>query len=204
MAARERGRARPRRAGRPAARRGGSRRAARRGRRGRAAGRARPWSPRAHRAEQAAHLGRAPCGRCCSTPRSASRSSGELGRQPVPDGADLQHHHADRVGDDVVQLAGDPRALLGDRDARRASRSRSATAARSAASACAARSRRAKPPSQAIANSGRDEDEVAGGAVGVVEGDDRGAAERRSRGRAAPARSSRRLPSRNAAAMPAA
>ena len=54
-----------------------------------------------------------------STPRSASTSSGELVGQPVPDGAGLQHHHADRVGDDVVQLAGDPGALLGDGDARR-------------------------------------------------------------------------------------
>ena len=37
----------------------------------------------------------------------------------MPDGADLEHHHADGVGDDVVELAGDPRALLGHRDARR-------------------------------------------------------------------------------------
>ena len=37
----------------------------------------------------------------------------------MPDGADLKHHHADGVGDDVVELARDPRALLGDRDARR-------------------------------------------------------------------------------------
>ena len=31
----------------------------------------------------------------------------------MPDGADLEHHHADGVGDDVAQLARDPRALLG-------------------------------------------------------------------------------------------
>ena len=37
----------------------------------------------------------------------------------MPDGADLEHHHADGVGDDVVELARDPRALLGHRDARR-------------------------------------------------------------------------------------
>ena len=37
----------------------------------------------------------------------------------MPDGADLEHHHADGVGDDVVELARDPRALLGDGDARR-------------------------------------------------------------------------------------
>ena len=54
----------------------------------------------------------------CSTPSSASRSSRERVGQLVPDRADLQHHHADGVGDDVVQLARDPRALLGDRDAR--------------------------------------------------------------------------------------
>ena len=37
----------------------------------------------------------------------------------MPDGADLEHHHADGVGDDVVELARDPRPLLGHRDARR-------------------------------------------------------------------------------------
>jgi hypothetical protein len=37
----------------------------------------------------------------------------------VADSADLQHHHADGVRDDVVQLARDPRALLGHGDARR-------------------------------------------------------------------------------------
>ena len=37
----------------------------------------------------------------------------------MPDRADLEHHHADRVGDDVVELARDPRALLGDGDAGR-------------------------------------------------------------------------------------
>ena len=41
----------------------------------------------------------------------------ELVGQPVPHRADLEHHDADRVRDDVVQLACDPRALLGDRDA---------------------------------------------------------------------------------------
>ncbi len=55
----------------------------------------------------------------CSTPRSASRVLVELVRELVPDGPDLEHHHADRVGDDVVQLARDPRALLGNRHAGR-------------------------------------------------------------------------------------
>ena len=54
----------------------------------------------------------------CSTPVRASLSSAERLRQPVPDGADLEHHHADGVGDDVVELARDPGALLGDGDAR--------------------------------------------------------------------------------------
>ena len=36
------------------------------------------------------------------------------GRQVAAGGRRLDHHHADRVGDDVVQLAGDARPLLGD------------------------------------------------------------------------------------------
>ena len=34
----------------------------------------------------------------------------------MPDGADLEHHHAHGVGDDVVELARDPRPLLRDGD----------------------------------------------------------------------------------------
>ena len=37
----------------------------------------------------------------------------------MPDGADLEHHHADGVGDDVVQFARDPHTLLGHCDPRR-------------------------------------------------------------------------------------
>ena len=72
----------------------------------------------AHRAEQAAHLRQ----RCASGPLDVLERVAvvrELVGQPVPHGADLEHHHADRVRDDVVQLAGDPRALLGDGEARR-------------------------------------------------------------------------------------
>jgi membrane protease YdiL (CAAX protease family) len=36
----------------------------------------------------------------------------------VPDGADLENHHADGVRDDVVELTRDPRALFCHRDAR--------------------------------------------------------------------------------------
>ena len=43
----------------------------------------------------------------------AAASSGRVARlRRAADG--LDHHHADRVGDDVVQLAGDPVAFLGD------------------------------------------------------------------------------------------
>ena len=72
-------------------------------------------APRPRAARRAAGASpSAPRGRSVSTQTSASRSS-EAG-QPVPDRARLQHHDAHRVGDDVVQLARDPRALLGDRD----------------------------------------------------------------------------------------
>jgi hypothetical protein len=47
---------------------------------------------------------------------------------PAP--ARLQHNEADRVGDDVVQLAGDPRALLGDGLLRNGRRARSRARAR--------------------------------------------------------------------------
>ena len=53
----------------------------------------------------------------CSTARERVAVLAERVGQPVPHGADLEHHHADGVGDDVVQLAGDARALLGDGDA---------------------------------------------------------------------------------------
>ena len=55
----------------------------------------------------------------CSTPLERLPVLRERSRELVPDGADLEHHHADGVGDDVVQLARDPRALLGDGDAGR-------------------------------------------------------------------------------------
>ena len=72
----------------------------------------------AHRAEQAAHLGQRRAAGLLDAPQRVAVLRERLG-EPVPDGADLEHHHADRVGDDVVELACDPRALLGDGDARR-------------------------------------------------------------------------------------
>ena len=70
----------------------------------------------AHGGQETAHLGeRGPAGSLDALERIAvlGRRIGEV----VPDGADLEHHHADGVGDDVVELAGDPRALLCHRDA---------------------------------------------------------------------------------------
>jgi hypothetical protein len=57
---------------------------------------------------------------CSTGPLDAPERIAVLGErigELVPDGADPEHHHAYGVGDDVVQLAGDPRALLGHCDA---------------------------------------------------------------------------------------
>ena len=71
----------------------------------------------------------------------------------MPDGADLEHHHADGVGDDVVELPRDARALLGHGDPGRGVPLPLGlpTPARSAASACSELSRIAKPASQLTA-----------------------------------------------------
>jgi hypothetical protein len=72
----------------------------------------------AHGAEEPAHLGeRGPPGSLDVLERLLV--VGQLVGEPVPDGSHLEHHHAHRVRDDVVQFARDPRALLGDRDPRR-------------------------------------------------------------------------------------
>ena len=94
-------RSRPR--ARPAPRRG----------RGRARGRSRRRRPAAPRA------GSCRCSAWRAAPAIASNvspvSSGSTAaiRWPAPG---LHDHHADRVGDDVVQLGGDPRALVADRE----------------------------------------------------------------------------------------
>ena len=69
-----------------------------------------------HRPEEAAHLGK----RCAAGPLDAPEGIPVLLehlRELVPDGADLEHHHAHGVSDDVVELPRDPRTLLCHRDA---------------------------------------------------------------------------------------
>ena len=69
----------------------------------------------AHCGEETAHLGE----RCPPGPLDASERIAVLGQcigEPVPDRADLEHHHADGVGNDVVKLAGNPRSFLCHRD----------------------------------------------------------------------------------------
>ena len=70
----------------------------------------------AHGAEEAAHLGERSAAGALDAPERIAVLRERIG-ELVPDGADLEHHHADRVGDDVVELARDPRALLGHGDA---------------------------------------------------------------------------------------
>ena len=69
----------------------------------------------AHRGEQAAHLGE--CGTACALDvRERPALLAQLVGKLMPDGAHLEHHHAHRVGDDVVEFARDPCTLLRDRD----------------------------------------------------------------------------------------
>ena len=54
----------------------------------------------------------------CSTTSSASQHLLLVGVEQPPDGRGLDGHHADAVPDDVVELARDPGALLGDGEPR--------------------------------------------------------------------------------------
>ena len=96
----------------------------------------------------------------------------------MPHRADLQHHDADRVGDDVVQLARDPRALLGDRDPGRglalALGVRRALLGRLGLRGAPAQREAGEPGDH---EQGRAEDQVAGRVVRVVVADDRRAAD---------------------------
>lgn len=70
-----------------------------------------------HGGQQAAHLGqRGAPGLLDAGERIAVL--GERVGELVPDRTDLEHHHADGVGDDVVELTRDPRPFLGHRDSR--------------------------------------------------------------------------------------
>ena len=69
----------------------------------------------AHRSEQAAHLGE----RCAACFFDAAESVLVLvpgARELVAYRADLEHHHADGMRDDVVQFACDARSLLRNRN----------------------------------------------------------------------------------------
>ena len=70
-----------------------------------------------HRVQQMTHLCQCVAPRLLNA-RQGFAILGQRGGEPMPDGPDLEHHHADGVGDDVVQLARDPGPLLGHRDAR--------------------------------------------------------------------------------------
>ena len=116
-ARRQRHRARPRRPGRPAGRRARPARRAGRSARRRAAARAPRRRRRAAAPEQPARLGqRLAAGLLDRGERLARRRL--LGAEGVALRAGLDDHHAHVVGDEVVQLAGDPRALVGHRLAR--------------------------------------------------------------------------------------
>ena len=69
-------------------------------------------------AEQPPHLGERAARRCDSIASIAPRaSSGRRSLERVARAARLEHDHLDRVRDDVVELARDPRPLLGHRRA---------------------------------------------------------------------------------------
>ena len=92
-------------------------RSACRGARGSAAARA-PAPPRAGGGRRPSFASpRAPRGRSARR-RAAPRAPSPGGPKQPPRRGCLHGHHADAVPDDVVQLASDPRALLGDREPR--------------------------------------------------------------------------------------
>ena len=162
-----------------------------------------PLAVLAHRVEQAAHLRERRAARLLDVLERLPVRCERVG-EPVPDRSDLEHHHADGVGDDVVQLAGDPCALLGDRDAARgvplALGLYRAHLRRFGLLGALAQREAGEPADR---EQRRDEDELARGmARGCCR---RRSPRRRSRspGPAVPATSSRRLPSSRAAAMPA-
>ena len=75
----------------------------------------RSWPVLAHRPEQPAHLGKRRAACLLDTSERILVLHLRLG-ELVPDRADLEHHHADGVRDDVMELSRDARPLLCDRD----------------------------------------------------------------------------------------
>ena len=156
-----------------------------------------------HRAKQPAHLGE----RRATRPLDAASASGLVGElvgQLVAHGADLEHHHAHGVGDDVVELARDPRALLRDGDPRRGLalplRLRRARLGGLGLLGALAQ-REAREPGDPEQE--RDEDELAGRVAGLLSTTIVAMPPMTT---ASPTRAwtaSRRLPSRNAASIPA-
>ena len=65
----------------------------------------------AHGGQETAHLGKRGAACLLDAPERVTVLGERVG-ELVPDGADLEHHHADCMGDDVVQFARDPHALL--------------------------------------------------------------------------------------------
>ena len=68
-----------------------------------------------HRVQQVTHLRQGGASRLLDAYQRLA-ILGQRGWELVPDGSDLEHHHADGVGDDVVQLTRDPGPFLGHCD----------------------------------------------------------------------------------------
>lgn len=155
----------------------------------------------AHSRQETAHLGK----RCAAGALDVSQRVtvlSELVRKLVPDRTDLEHHHADRVSDDVMELTRDPRTLLRHRDAR----SRiplplgqgRALFRRLGLLGAFAQSKPGQPADRELEGN---EDEIGGYMSRDLVDDDRRAAENERQPMPA-CRAFRTLPSRNATAIP--
>ena len=161
------------------------------------------WSSSsAHRVEQAAHLRERGAARLLDVPERLAVLGRRLGH-PVADGAHLEHHHADGVRDDVVQLPGDPAAFLGHRDpGRRLAVPLGPDRALLGGLGLLGPLVQREADQPADREQHRGEDQVAGRVRGVVVHDGRSAAEH-DRQADAGLRRPRRLPSSRAAPIPA-
>ena len=131
----------------------------------------------AHGREQAPHLGKCGPARLLDSSERLAVLRQRIG-ELVPDGAHLEHHHADGVGDDVVELAGDPRTLLGHGDAcRRLALALGLDRAGLGRLGLALPFAESEAGEPGDAEQERDEDELAVRCLGVVVDDERRAAE---------------------------